>query len=137
MKPRHLAEIVRFSKFALIGCAALVLKLGVTYLLTDILGLWYFLSFILAAFITWTAIFFANSIFTFRGHSSEGYVRRYLVFMGSYLSTFWVNALIVFLLTSVVSVNYLISITVAAILTSLLTYTINARVVFRDTEHER
>lgn len=123
---------IRFVRFVIVGIAALILKLVLTYVLTAYLGFWYFVSFVIAAGITWTAIFFANAHFTFRDHARDNFLKRYLTFMAGYLATFSLNAPIVLVLTSGLGINYLISIICAAAATSVLTFSFNSRYVYHD-----
>ena len=122
----------KFVTFVLVGGCGLLLNLGISYLLTDILGLWYFVSFVIATLVTWTAIFFANSCLTFAGHSQERYMGRYIKFIVGYLGIFIFNASLVFLLTSVLHVHYLISITISSAITSIFTFIFSSKYVYND-----
>jgi putative flippase GtrA len=122
----------KIMKFICVGVAGLLLNLGITYVLTERLRLWYFTSFLIATFFTWTFIFLMNSVFTFAGHSKNRYFKRYVTFMLGYASLFWVNALLVLISTSFLHVLYLISIIFATIITAIFTFLFNERYVYRD-----
>jgi putative flippase GtrA len=125
---------IRFKKpllFVFFGGCGTILVTGLTYLFTEYAGWWYFYSYLLATFITWTFLYVAHSLVTFADHELRGgHARRYGTFMLSYLSVFVVNAGLVLLLTSVLKVPYLISIILVTLVISVLNYFINARYVY-------
>lgn len=121
----------QLAKFVAVGGVGTLVNVGVTYLGVEYLGLWYLWSFCIAALVGWTVIFVGNALFTFPEHERCSYGRKYLTFLAGYLGAFWVNIAIVFLLTSILTIHYLISIVIAALLTTLLTFTFSKRLVFR------
>lgn len=121
----------QFIKFAAVGILGLVANLGVTYLFTELFGFWYFLSFLIATLVAWTLMFMVNSIFTFAGHSKENYGNKFLIFLIVYLGAFLVNASLVYAQTSIFFIHYLISISTATIITSIITFTLSKKFVYR------
>jgi putative flippase GtrA len=112
------------------GCGTIVVT-GLTYLLTEYIGWWYFYSYLLATFATWTLLYFAHSLVTFAEHEAkQGHALRYSTFMLSYLSVFAGNAGLVLLLTSMLKVPYLLSIIFATIVMASINYIINSRYVY-------
>ena len=128
----RLAHFLRFVQFAIVGTIGLLLKLAITYALTEYLGWWYFFSFLVSVFFGWTLIFLLNSAITFRHHSKENYGKRYATFMLGYLNTFWINASIVFVFASVLHIMYLLSIFLAAVITSAITFLFSSKYVYAD-----
>jgi putative flippase GtrA len=135
----HGRTALAFVKFVLVGAAGLGVTLAVTYLLTDILHIWYFWSFLAATFITWTFVFLANALFTFKEGSIGSFltVRHYLSFMLGYLVVFWINAGTVYVLTSVLSVPYLLSIIMGTLTTTALTFILSKFVIFSRPAQDR
>lgn len=123
--------MMQFVRFVLIGGIGMLINMGVTYLGVEYLGLWYLWAFCLAALVGWTAIFIGNALFTFPEHERHSYRRKYVTFILGYTSIFWVNAGLVFVFTSLLSVHYLVSIVLGTIITTLLTFTFNKKVIFR------
>ena len=123
--------MLTFTTFAVIGGGGLLLNLAVTYALTTYAHLWYFFSFIIATFVSWTAVFFANSHITFAGHSKEAYTRRYLTFITGYFVIFLLNATLVYMLTSILHMHYLVSITVVTGMSAIATFVFSKKLVYR------
>lgn len=120
-------QLIRFLAVGLTGLGVLLVA---TYLLTEYVHLWYFWAYALATLLSWTCIFFLNSLFTFAGHDRSNYGKKYVVFLAMYLGTFAVNAGIVYSLTSIVGLQYLISITVATAITTSITFTVSKIFIF-------
>ncbi len=129
-----LKEGAKFLKFLFAGFVGLCINLGVTYILTEYLHVWYFWSFLAGTIISWTCSFFINALYTFsntpRGYG--GWFKKYAVYIFSYLIFFWVNAGIVYVSTSILSIHYIFSIILSAVCTTIGTFTINRWVIFRD-----
>jgi putative flippase GtrA len=126
---------VRFKKpilFVIFGAGGTLLVTSITYLLTEYVGWWYFYSYIVATLITWSVLFLCHSHVTFRGHSKEGYIKRYLSFMLGYMGVFVVGASLVYSLTSWIGVPYIISILTASVLTSGINFFFSSRYVYAD-----
>ena len=120
-----------FTTFVLVGGVGLLVNMGLTYLGVTYIGLWYLWAFCLSTIVGWTIIFIGNALFTFPKHEQHSYVRKYLAFIAGYAMLFWVNVALVFTFTTLLSVNYLISIVLGSFITTLLTFTFNRKVIFR------
>jgi putative flippase GtrA len=116
----------------MVGGIGLLINLSVTFLFTEFFGLWYFWSYLIGTLISWTCSFFLNARFTFVSvpKTLKSWLGRYVIFIGGYLAFFWVNAGIVFVLTSLFNVSYLISIITGAVLTMFGTFTLSRTVIF-------
>ena len=123
--------MIAFITFLVVGGVGLCITLGITYVLTEVLHLWYFWSYLIATVLAWTFVFFANALFTFstdgRSHLSW---KRYITFMLGYLLVFWINAGSVYVLTSILAIPYLISITLGTIATTCLTFLLSKFIIF-------
>ncbi len=122
---------IPFIVFSVIGGLGLALNLGVAYALKEFAGLWYFWAFLGGVLVNWTFNFFANSYITFRGHSKENYFRKYAKFLLIYCCAFFINAALVYMMTSVLSVYYLVSISIAAFITAIFNFSLSKKIVFR------
>ena len=123
------AEARALILFLLVGGIGLCLTLSITYALTSFAHLWYLFSFIIAAFITWTFVFFANTFLTFKNQKPAS-IKGYLTFMSSYLAIFWINGGIVYVLTSLLSIPYTISIIIGTVVTTLFTFVLSRFFIF-------
>ncbi|MBU6321333.1 MAG: GtrA family protein [Patescibacteria group bacterium] len=124
------SALTRFASFACIGGAGFVVNITITYLLTEYLGWWYLASYVLATVASWTLVFLANSRITFAGHEKDNYARRYSVFMLGYTAVFAGNAALVYLLTSILHVYYLLSITGVTVSLTFVTFLFTRRYVY-------
>ena len=128
MSHKTLSQITYFIS---VGGIGLLVNLLITYIGVQYFDLWYLWSFFLAALVGWTVIFIGNALFTFPEHERNSYIKKYITFIIGYSVMFSVNASIVFFLTSILSIYYLVSIIIGTIITTLLTFTFNKKVIFR------
>lgn len=120
-----------FFKFLVVGGLGFMSNLIFAYIFTDIFGLWYIASFVISALMTWTGMFFGNLFFTFREEVYTGYLGKYVSFIAGYSVLFLFNLTIVFFLTSVIGLYYLLSISIGTIFTTVLTFLYSKFFVFR------
>lgn len=121
---------LKFIKFVLVGCLGFALNIGVTYIFKEFFGFWYFWSFLISVWFTWTFLFFGNLYFTFHDSSRENLLKKYLNFLKGYILIFILNAGMVYLLTSILSVHYLLSIFISTVLTTLATFSFSKKFVY-------
>jgi len=124
-------RIVQFAKFCLIGGTALLINLLVTRTGVEVFGLWYFWAYFIGIFFSWTFLFAANAIITFPEHERTRYGHKYIVFLVGYLVISGVNVSLVYALTSLMEIMYLVSIIVATMITTVLTFLFSKRFVYR------
>lgn len=120
----------RYPHYVIVGISTAVVSLLVTFVLTDIVGFWYFFSFIIATIVGCILNFALNSRFTFRGHDAKFYFSKYVNYSLFYILMGIFNLSIVYILTSIFFLHYLISIIIAGSVISLITFSFNKRVVF-------
>ena len=119
---------IRFVKFGLVGLSGVLVNEGLLWLLTENLGLYYLLS---AAIAVETAIitnFILNDIWTFRDRRTPGNISllgRGLKFNLVSLGGLGINIAILWTVTEVVGISYLISNLIGIAGATLWNYTIN------------
>jgi dolichol-phosphate mannosyltransferase len=119
---------IRFLKFGLVGLSGVLVNEGLLWLLTENLGLYYLLS---AAIAVETAIitnFILNDIWTFRDRRTPGnrsLLGRGLKFNLVSLGGLGINIAILWTVTEVVGISYLISNLVGIAGATLWNFTIN------------
>ena len=122
------AGAMRFLKFGLVGLSGVLVNEGLLWLLTENLGLYYLLS---AAIAVETAIitnFILNDIWTFRDRRTPGnrsLLGRGLKFNLVSLGGLSINIAILWTVTEVVGISYLISNLIGIAGATLWNYTIN------------
>jgi len=121
----------QFFRFLCVGGVAFFIQVFTTYVFTDLFGFWYFWSYLVGVLSSWTFIFFANSLLTFPGNHRGIHTRRYSLFLGTYSIAFIINAGLVYSLTSLFNVYYLLSITTATIITVLITFSLSKGLIFK------
>lgn len=126
----NLKTYKNFPIFFAIGGACALLDLGLLYLLTDRLGIWYLFSGMLSFLVTATLNFALNKRFTFHNDSPE-YRRQYSKFILVAIMGLAINTMILFLCTSVLGVWYMASRVVASLTAMVWNYLMNSKVVFR------
>ncbi|HLC51656.1 MAG TPA: GtrA family protein [Candidatus Nanoarchaeia archaeon] len=118
-------EFYRYFKFIVGGGISLLIALGITYALTEIIGLWHMLSFGIALLIEIIFLFFYHSVVTFKKRG------KFWLFMSVILFISNLNWILVYITTVFWQWNYLASIVLVALMVSVLNYLINKTLVFR------
>jgi dolichol-phosphate mannosyltransferase len=125
---RRTGELVRFLKFCAVGASGILVDEGLLWLLTEFAGLFYLLS---AAISTETAIlsnYTLNDYFTFpdrRSAGSKSFLARLAKFNLVSLAGVGIKLGIVWVLTSVLGVHYLLSNLVGIVIAFLWNYLVN------------
>ena len=97
----------KFSKFIYGGVMSYALRLGITAFLTELFGVWYFLSYIVALVCAVVVNFFYNVHITFKVKKNKKMFARYVVFFFIFM---FVDAALVKIFTDLVGIYYLVSI---------------------------
>lgn len=121
-----------FFKYAIVGGSGALINMGVLYLLTDTIGLYYLFSAIIAIELSIISNFYWNDTWTFSKRQKSKPLKTRIV--AYHLISFWgaaLNVMILFILTTVVGVNYLISNAVAIVGVFALNYFLNSRVTWK------
>ena len=126
-----IAMSMQFIRFCLVGGAGLLVNLAVTHLGVTVLHLWYFWAFCIGIIVSWTCSFALNALITFPNHERGSYVKKYLLFIGSYLAVFASNAALVYIATSILGMHYLISIAASAVATTPFSYSFSKYVIYK------
>lgn len=122
----------QFVRFCLVGAIGLFVNLIVTHASVVYLGFWYFWAYCIGVLAGWTSSFLLNATFTFPEHEHSSYATKYGLFVATYAVIFGLNAVLVYLLTSLLGIHYLISISISAITTTLLSFTFNKYVIYKS-----
>jgi putative flippase GtrA len=130
----NMNTLSQFLKFIFVGGTGSLLLLVETFVLTEYLGVWYFWAFVISAICNWTYLYFAHTFFTFKKTEAlKG--TRYTLFLGIYFFAFLVNAALVYTMTSLGGVPYILSIIIGTAITTGITFSLSRRYVYTHEEH--
>jgi len=122
---RLLKALLSPSKFALVGIIGIVVNQVALYALTDGLGIYYIWSAILASQLSTLNNFLLTELWVFRDRDHRSHVLyRYLVFNLLNIATLVIRVPVLFILTDLLGVHYLISNLVAIGLTFGVRYVV-------------
>ncbi|HLC81356.1 MAG TPA: GtrA family protein [Candidatus Nanoarchaeia archaeon] len=132
MNPKtvSLTELFRYLKFLIGGGLSLLFGLGITYALTEVLGLWHMFSLAVAIGIEAIFLFLYHSVITFR---KKG---RFWLFVFVVLFISDLNWILVYVASVNWNFNYLLSIVVVAGMVSVLNFGMNRWLVFSRGNHK-
>lgn len=115
-------------RFGIVGASGAVIGLGVLWLLTEKVGLFYLISYIVSTLIAVTNNWFWNSQWTFK--QSVGFF-GWLKYLGVSSSTILLNVSLVFVLTSIAGVWYMFSAVIGIGTAFLLNFILSRKVVWK------
>jgi len=130
MKTLILKELKQSLLFILCGGIAFVVLIVITYILTEIIGLWYLISYGISIFVSWTVSFYLNFKFTFNYKGSNVF-SVYKKFILLYILTGGLNFGLVYFLTDYFGLYYLASIIIVAFFIVISTFYINKNIIFK------
>ncbi len=109
---RRKGELLRFAKFCLVGLSGVLVNIGLLWLLTEFVGLFYLLSAAISVESSILSNFTLNNFFTFsdrRLPGAKSFVSRLLKFNLVSLAGLAINMGVLWLFTEVFGIYYLIS----------------------------
>ncbi len=123
-----LSRYQRPLKFCIVGGSGALIGLGILYLLTDIVGLHYLVSNVVAFACSVSNNYLWNSKWTFR--DKEASLIGYNKYVGVSLLGLGVNETILWLLTALTGMYYMISAAIAIVGAFLVNYILSKRLVW-------
>ncbi len=82
-------------------------------------------------FISWSASFVFNAFITFPEHERSAYIKKYFLYISNYGVVFALNTALIYLLTTIVGLHYLVATVICAVSTVFLTYSFSKYVVYK------
>ena len=125
---RRKGELWRFLKFCVVGLSGVVVNMGLLWLLTELAGLFYLLSAAISIETSIITNFVFNNYFTFRDRRSSGikpFLSRLLKFNLVSLAGLGLNMGVLWLLTEVFGIYYLLSNLCGIVVATLWNYLVN------------
>ena len=120
-------------RFYAVGGSTTLLQLLVLFALTDILGIWYMLSAVLAMLVSFMGNFYLNRTWTFSSGVSgrRGVTLQWCRFLVTGATAMVMQAAVLYALSEFLMVWYMLSAFMAIVLVSLINYAVNRDWVFR------
>jgi putative flippase GtrA len=119
---------MKLFKFMVVGGIGAILSLGLMYLFTTVLGLFYLISYFITFMIVVAFNYTLNSLWTFKGYKSKGVIMFYAGRMG----TLALNEAILFLMVSILGWPYLLATAIAILISVSLNYSFSRRFVWQN-----
>ena len=132
---RQSGELKRIIKFCLVGGSGIGVNMGVLFLLTDILGLFYVVSAVFSWLCAATSNFIFNELWTFRDlrkRGAQNILRRAIGFISVRFIGFLIYIGILTCLTELLGVYYLVSALIAITVAMIWNYLASLNLVWRN-----
>ena len=120
----------QFAKFAIAGLIFAIFNIAVLYLFTDIFGVYYIFSSIIAFFLGSTGNFLLNKKWTFKERMRHDLFKKYIKAMSVNIAAVIITISLLFILTEFLNVYYLISQIIAMTVAFFANFIGNKKVVF-------
>lgn len=128
----------RFSLFAkhaikyyIVGASGILVNLGLLYALTEFVGIWYILSYVIAISVSITTNFIFNKLWTFSDSlKSQKAIVMYMKFVGVSLLGMGIQLGSTFLLVENLSIYYMLAALISIGIASSVNFIINRRWTF-------
>lgn len=133
-------DVVRFIKFGIVGGSGIFVNMGGLWFFTEVVGLYYLISSVLAIALAMISNFIWNDLWTWRDRGEPG-VRAYLTRMAKFIlvssiAAYIGNLGILWVLTHFFHVYYLISNLIGIAVGTMLNYSVNNFWTFREKKAE-
>jgi dolichol-phosphate mannosyltransferase len=120
----------QFTKFAIAGIIFAIFNVAVLYLFTELFGIYYILSSIIAFFLGSTGNFLLNKKWTFKEKMHHDLLSKYIKAMSVNISAVIITIALLFILTEFLNIYYLISQTIAMVVAFFANFIGNKKIVF-------
>ncbi len=125
------ANVTMLFKYIISGGSAAVVNLGLLYVFTDLLHIWYLLSAILSFLIAFGISFGLQKFWTFQDMSREGMHKQASIYMLVALINLGFNTLIIYLLVDKLHLWYMLAALIAGGLIALWSFFVYRKFIFK------
>lgn len=122
---------MKIVRYIVSGGTAAVTDLAFLYFFTDILGIWYVISAIMAFIIAFGVSFTLQKYWTFRDHSSDSVAAQGTIYFSISIINLGINTGLVYLLTDMAGVHYFMSQIIAAGSIAVISFFVYQKLVFK------
>jgi putative flippase GtrA len=120
----------KFIKFVMVGVITFLLTLGITYFFTEILNIFYLLSYFMVLSLVTLWNFFMNTFFIFK--TKKNHKKRIIHYSISVIIFLLLNTFTVKFLTEYIRFYYIVSIIISTIFFILLKFIVYNHLIFKD-----
>ncbi len=131
---RLLQKYGQFVRFVLAGSFAFTINLFALYVFTDIVGIYYLISTILAFLISFSISFTLQKFWTFKEHSRDHLHIQLPMYLGMQLINVTLNAALMFVFVEYLHVWYLYSQAVISLGLAACIFFLNKKYIFKKRE---
>ena len=126
-------ELKRFTKYCMVGIVGIIVSTVVLFFFTNIVGIFYIASFVLAHEVSVTSNFIMNDQWTFREcDKSLNFLNRMACYHVAKISGIFVGILLIYIYTEIISVNYLVSNILSTMTGAVWGYFTSVKLVWRN-----
>jgi len=118
-------------KYYAVGTSGVLVNLGLLYFLTEFLGLWYFLSYVIAISVSITSNFTLNKFWTFNdSKNSQKTILMYIKFVSVGLVGMGIQLGTTYMFVEVLSIYYMLAAVISIAIAGGINFIINRRWTF-------
>ena len=119
------------AKYYAVGASGILVNLGLLYYLTEYVGLWYFLSYVLAISVSITSNFILNKFWTFRDSiDSQRTIVMYVKFVSVSILGMAVQLGSIYVLVESLTIYYMLAALISICIAGAINFIINRRWTF-------
>lgn len=124
----YLNYLKQYIIFIIGGAIGLLISMIVTYILTEFFNIFYMLSYAVSMIFTFFIMFMYHSYITFKGFKYNH--KRFIKFVVISIILVFANWGLVYIVTELFKIHYLISIFLVTLFLSIINYTLNKLFIF-------
>lgn len=124
--------MAQFIRYVITGSCVYWIQIFLIVVLTEMFGLWYNTSFIIALCVGWISSFFVHKYITFRCKKLKNIMMVYFLLVLLAIYALWFG--LQYVLTLYFPAHYMITLIASSLPSSLIGYIINKRYIFKKQE---
>lgn len=132
--PAFHSLIVRYQtivKYLISGSTAAFVDLGLLFLFTDVFGVWYLLSAIIAFIFAFFTSFYLQKFWTFSDSRTEGMTRQMTIYFVVAVANLILNTALMYVCVDFIGLHYLISQIIVALLIACGSFFVYRNLIFK------
>ena len=131
---RFVQKYGQFARFVIAGSCAFAVNLAALYFFTDIVGIYYLISTVLAFLVSFSISFTLQKLWTFQDSSRDHLHIQIPAYLGMQLTNVSLNAALMFVFVEYLHVWYLYSQAVISLTLAAGIFFLNKKYIFKNRE---
>ena len=131
---RFVQKYGQFARFVIAGSCAFAVNLAALYFFTDIVGIYYLISTVLAFLVSFSISFTLQKLWTFQDSSRDHLHIQIPAYLGMQLTNVSLNAALMFVFVEYLHIWYLYSQAVISLCLAALIFFLNKKYIFKKRE---